>query len=52
VRGRNGVRGDLPSVPQSGEEDMEQEAGGDRGQERGMERQAARVEEEERAGGE
>ena len=52
VRGRNGVRCDLPSVPQSGEEDMEQEAGGDRGQEGGVEGQAARVEEEEVAGGE
>ena len=31
------MRGDLPSVPQSGEEDMEQEAGGDRGQEGGAE---------------
>ena len=46
MRGRNGVRGDLPSVPQSGEEDMEQEPGGDRGQEGGVEGQAARVEEE------
>ena len=42
----------MPSVPQSGEEDMEQEAGGDRGQEGGVEGQAARVEEEEVAGGE
>ena len=42
----------MPSVPQSGEEDMEQEAGGDRGQEGGVEGQAARLEEEEVAGGE